>query len=194
MSTLVALDVAILPPPDVSRRAIELSAALPEEGSSGLRLDAEHLPHVTLAQQFVAPGDLDSLYAALDAVLTNQPQLSLTVTGGGRNGGTVWMTIEPAPGLVRLHERLTSALGRFERRGGSPDAFFDGNARAGDLAWVSTYRRKASLLSFLPHITLGHAPHAPVVEPFTFEAAVVAACHLGRFCTCRKVLRRWDLR
>ncbi|OFW34725.1 MAG: hypothetical protein A3F70_12035 [Acidobacteria bacterium RIFCSPLOWO2_12_FULL_67_14] len=194
MSVLVALDVAILPPSDVGRRALELSAALPEEESLGLCLGAESLPHVTLVQQYVAAGDLDLLYAALDAALTNQPPLTLTVTGGGRSGVTVWMAIDPAPGLVRLHERLMGSLHRFERSDGNGEAFFGGNARAGDVAWVSTYRRKASLLTYRPHITLGHARQPPHVDPFTFEATVVAACHLGRSCTCRRVLRAWDLR
>ena len=38
---LLALDVAVLPPPDVRQQAIRLSAALPVEGSHGLRLDEQ---------------------------------------------------------------------------------------------------------------------------------------------------------
>ena len=60
MSKLVAMDVAILPPADVTARAINFSAGLPSEGARGLRLDAEHLPHVTLTQQFVREDEIDA--------------------------------------------------------------------------------------------------------------------------------------
>ena len=56
MSTLLALDVAILPPPDVNARAVSVSATLPAAQSQGLRLDADRRPHITLTQQFV-PSD-----------------------------------------------------------------------------------------------------------------------------------------
>jgi hypothetical protein len=60
--------------------------------------------------------------------------------------------------------------------------------------YVSGYRLKSSLLSFAPHITLGHGRDAPRVEPFEFPATIVAACHLGKFCTCRDVFRKWIFR
>jgi hypothetical protein len=48
-----AIDIAILPPADVSARAIALSAALPADESQGLLLGVDRLPHITLTQQFV---------------------------------------------------------------------------------------------------------------------------------------------
>ena len=86
------------------------------------------------------------------------------------------------------------ALHSFERPGGGPAAFLESAARQGDVAWVTGYRRTASLDAYTPHITLGHADEPPRINPFTFEATSVAACHLGRFCTCREVLRSWELR
>ena len=65
------------------------------------------------------------------------------------------------------------------------------------MLWVTGYRLKSSFHHFEPHITLGHGsadPGAvPRIEPFTFDADTVAVCHLGRHCTCRKVLRSWTL-
>ena len=52
MSHLIAVDVAILPPADVAHRARALSASLPHD-PAGFRLDANHLPHITLVQSFV---------------------------------------------------------------------------------------------------------------------------------------------
>lgn len=194
MSTLLALDVAILPPPDVGERAARLSATLPADQSQGLRLDADHLPHITLTQQFVRSDDLDAIFECLDDALRGQPPMTLQVTGGGKGASSVWMAVERTAAISRLHGRLMDALHGFERPVGGPAAFVAGDARQDDVAWVTGYRRTASLGAYTPHITLGHASESPPVDPWTFEATTVAACHLGRFCTCRQVLRSWELR
>lgn len=194
MPDLLALDVAILLPPDVRRRAVQLNAALPDTDFEGLRLDEAHLPHVTLTQQFVRAGDLDRIGERLDLVLRAEPPISVHVTGGGRTpGGTAWMAVARTDALASLHERLMEALREFEQSSGGPSAFLDDDARLADVAWVAGYRVKSSFLSYTPHITLGHAGTPPRIEPFTFDASTVAACHLGRFCTCRRVLRPWTL-
>lgn len=59
--------------------------------------------------------------------------------------------------------------------------------------WVTGYRLKSSFGAFTPHISLGHGDQPPAIEPLTFTATMVAACHLGRFCSCRTILRSWEL-
>jgi 2'-5' RNA ligase len=191
---LVALDVAILPPPDVMARAIAYSAALPGEGSELLRLDAQHLPHITLTQHFVKYDELDGAYAEIDELLERQRPLHITVTGGGQSAHTLWMTVERTPPLLALHERLMQALKGLERTGGDAHAFFDGGGRVGDVHWVAAFRQNSSFGAFTPHITLGHGVRPPAVEPIAFRATAIAACHLGRFCACRRVLRAWELK
>lgn len=190
---LIALDVAILPPPVISQRAIELSAALPEAESLGLRLGSDLLPHITLTQQFV---DAESLGPALERVASARAgitALPLKVTGPGRGHSSVWMAIEATAALLELHRRLMDCLSPFERLDGTEAAFVGGDARPVDVAWVAGFRRTSSYAAFTPHITLGHASTLPDVEQLTFEATTIAACHLGKFCTCRRVLRRWEL-
>ena len=193
MPKLTAIDVAILPPADVSQRAIALSASLPASEGQGLRLDATHLPHVTLMQLFVRAEEIDVAMQQIDDVVREHGPLRLRVSGGGHSRHTVWLTVDRTPALDALHERLMEALRGVERQGGTSAAFAGGDARPGDVIWVTTYRAKASFGSFTPHITLGHAKQPPRVEPFEFDATTVAACQLGRFCTCRRVLREWTL-
>jgi 2'-5' RNA ligase len=193
MSKLVAVDVAILPPPNITARAIEISAALPAEGSQELRLDAEHLPHITLTQHFIREEELDAAFERVDEVVAQQPPLRVLATGAGKSGHTLWIAIENTPQLSTLHEQLMEALRGYERPDGGPGAFFGGEGRMGDVLWVASYHLKASFGAFTPHITLGHGAKTPEIEPFAFDAARIAACHLGRFCTCRRVLRGWTL-
>jgi 2'-5' RNA ligase len=199
--SLTALDVAILPPPEVAARARAISEELMRARGSqeGLLLDDRHRPHITLAMLFVRDEELPIVFERVDEVLRAQPPLALSVTGSGRSGHSAWMTIEKTPPLVALHERLMEAVRGVERAGGTAHAFFEGDARVGDIAWVASYRLKSSFGAFTPHITIGTLPHGktegdlPPVDPQPFEATLVAACHLGRFCSCRAVLRDWEL-
>lgn len=193
VSTLIALDVALLPPAEVRARAVELSAALPAAQSQGLRLDDEHLPHITLTQLFIRAGEREAAFEKVDDVLRDQAPLHLTIIGGGKGSNSVSMAIDPTPELQDLHDRLMGALRGLERPSGEPAAFTGGDARVGDVMWVSSYRLKSSFKAYLPHITLGHAAQPPAVAPMSFTASTVAACHLGRFCTCRAILRSWTL-
>src|SRR5688572_335504 len=193
MSALLALDVALVLPPDARAQAIRLSESLPPAESHGLRLGPDHLPHITLTQQFVRVDEVEVVLEHVDEALRGQPPVTVRVSGGGKSGSTVWMAVERTPEIASLHERLMESLRGLERPGGTAGAFFEGDARVSDIAWVTSYRLKSSLGSYNPHVTLGHAVEPPAVTPFAFQATAVAACHLGRFCSCRKVLRSWDL-
>jgi 2'-5' RNA ligase superfamily len=190
---LMALDVALLLPEPIRARALELSDATWRRGSRGVRLDDSHLPHVTLTQQFVSAIQLDGVLESIDRVVRRFQPLTLSVNGGAKGGSSIWMALERTPALVELHQQLMDALDGFERRTGTAAAFFEGDARQKDVAWVTGYRTKASFEWFRPHVTLGHGSQPPAIPPFAFDATTVAACHLGRFCSCRCVFRSWML-
>ena len=194
MTPAIAVDVAMLLPPDVADLAVALNRALPIGESQGLVLDATHLPHVTLAQLFVATERLDALLDRIGTIVGAQGPLHLRVTGGTRGASSVWMDIERSAAIATLHERLMTTVAPFEERHGSALAFDGRDARPADVDWVTGYRRSASFDRFAPHVTIGHAGTPPALAPFEFEARTVAACRLGRFCTCRTVLRKWEVR
>jgi 2'-5' RNA ligase len=193
MSTLLAIDIALLPPLHVRYAAIQLSGALPAAESHGLRLDEEHIPHITLSQFFVRAEEFDAAMDKVDEVLRAARPLHLTVTGGGKGSNSVTIAIDNTPELQALHERVMEATRGYERPGGTPATFYGGDARIGDVMWVTSYRLKSSFAAYTPHITLGHASRPPDIAPMSFTADTVAACHLGRFCTCREVKRVWTL-
>jgi len=193
VTDLIAIDVAILPPEPVSREAVRLSAALPAEGFKGLRLGGDCLPHITLSQQFVRADEVDRALDAVGAVLAGLEAPRLDVTGGEASGATVWMAVAKTSSLGTLHERVMATLEPFEQADGTAAAFTGADARERDVSWVAGFRRSSSFAAFRPHITLGHAARPPRVAPVAFTAETIAACHLGRFCTCRRVLRRWTL-
>ena len=193
MTRVIAIDVALLLPGNTAGMAIALNRALPAAEGQGLVLDATHLPHVTLAQLFVATPRLDAALDRVAGIAAALAPLRLRVTGGARGSSSVWMGIERSAAIVALHERLMAALQPFDARRGGAAAFEGRGARPGDIAWVAGFRASAGFERFTPHITLGHARTPPAIAPFEFDATTLAACHLGRFCTCRTVLREWNL-
>ncbi len=191
--TLIAIDVALLLPPDVHARAVSLSASLPGREPDGPRLGGEQVPHVTLTQQFVRRNEIEQVFERVDEVLRDQPALPLRVTGASSSGHSIWLAIEPSPPVMTLHERLMESLRGLERPEGTPAAFAGEEPRVRDVLWVATYRLKSSFGAYTPHVTLGHGSGPPSIEPFSFDARAAAVCHLGKFCTCRHVLRVWQL-
>jgi hypothetical protein len=194
-STTLALDVAILLPEPAASVAIDISRDLAGDRQDALRLDDRHLPHVTLLQQFVEVERADEAVRRAGSIVTATPRFTLKVSGFESYGRTVVLALEHSPDLQRLHEALLEGLAEFEGPPGDISAF-KGNgeeAREGDVEWVRDYRAKASGKLYSPHVTLGHGDLPKEVAPFAFAADRVAACHLGRFCTCRTVLREWDL-
>ena len=131
---LLALDVAVLPPPDVRQRVVELNAALPPEGSHGLRLDQDHHPHITLTQAFVRAEELDAVLDRVNEVLSGRRPMLLDITGSAHNGDTLLLTVGRTPKLVELHEELMEALRGYERPGGTPAAFVGADGRVDDAA------------------------------------------------------------
>ena len=192
--SLVAIDVAILLPPTVQEVVARLNAQLagPPEG---FRFDATHLPHVTLAQQFVPAADLSLVAAEVGAVLASFPPLTLTAGHLASSGLTTSLVLGATGSINAIHTRIMDRLAAFDMTAGGADAFLaDGESpRARDVEWVTRFRTAAAYGSFEPHVTLGvgvlDAP-APALE---FEAEEVALCRLGRFCTCRRVVASWTL-
>jgi 2'-5' RNA ligase len=194
-SPVVALDVAILVPDAVAGPAREINRALAAGEPDALRLDDSHLPHITLAQQFVEGARLGDLSAALDRILRHERALPLRVTGTTADRGTVQFAVDSVPDLQRVHELVMDVLEPFESPEGGPAAFERGGERirSRDVTWVRDYREQAAYARYSPHVTLGHGSDCPAVAPVAFTATRLAVCHLGRFCTCQTILHEWTL-
>ncbi len=193
--TILAIDVAVLVPDPVAAVAAETSRRLAARHREALRLDDAHHPHITLAQQFIDESRLPELLEELDRLLRHEPGLALRVAGAAADHGTIALTVDESPDLQRLHESIMDAIEPFESPDGGPDAFQSQGEtiRGEDVEWVRNYREDSAYAHYRPHVTLGHGVRAPLVEPIEFRAARVAVCRLGRFCTCRAILREWPL-
>ena len=195
--TRTAIDIALLLPDALGHSLTTLNQTLqapPDE----FRFDSTHLPHLTLVQQFAKRHNLEAIASVVDDVIQHHSPLALATTHVARAQVSSTLGVELTPELATLHRRLMERLEPFcddVDRDEAHDAFVtDGNGpRPADIEWVAMFRERSALQRFDPHITIGAGALGTSVTPTPFVASRLAICHLGRFCTCRRVLRAWNL-
>ncbi|MBI2833353.1 MAG: 2'-5' RNA ligase family protein [Acidobacteria bacterium] len=203
---VVAIDVALLPPPGIVALAERLNA-LARSGDD-LTLDADHLPHLTIVQQFIRRERLDEACAQVEDVWRTTSPFTVRLESRTKSSGsphssllsphspvpaTIVLEVEPSPDLRRLHELMLEALAGYAHLAGTADAFAAGEEpRLQDVEYVKVFHTMSAGGRFSPHITLGHGEHEFLASgPLDFPADHLALCQLGRFCTCGVVLREW---
>ena len=193
-TTSVAIDVALLLPDTLASSLTGLNRTL-EPPPDGFHFDATHLPHLTLVQQFVRDRDLTEITRVVGAVLQDQAPLAVATTQVSRQRVSTTLGVTGTDELLALHRRLMDRLEPFRTHGGGAEAFWtDGDVpRTADVCWAAMFREQAAFTRFDPHITVGVGDLDGEVVATPFVATQVALCHLGRFCTCRRVLTAWPL-
>jgi hypothetical protein len=196
--TDLAVDVVLLPPAAVSRRAIAASARL----RGPLRLGPRAVPHVSLAMATVAAADLPSVVAWLRDAAPRFAPLALEIPrveghASGRHV-TAWYDIERTRDLMALHYEAVAVLE--DLRSGTPHrrmlALGPGErVSASSLRWIQRFGTDAFGLRYHPHITLGYGAPAPEPAlPIRFRASRLALFQLGSHCTCARRLAEVRLR
>jgi 2'-5' RNA ligase superfamily len=161
------------------------------------------MPHVTLLQRFVRGKDVDAITAAITKVLmTERPtEMTLTTTNldyvmVGVLAATAFV-IERTAELVRLHQKLTEAVAAFSMNGGTAAAFAGADAITETVDWVENFVPKSSGENYLPHVTVGVATEAFLMqlkaapfETFKFGPDGLAVFQIGNFGTAAKKL--WE--
>ena len=195
MSGLLAVDVAVLLPDALLQPLLQLNATLVPP-PDGFRFDDTHLPHVSLAQQFIAAARLPDVIRATAAVLHGAGPLRLQPAGWSRGRTASTVRLVPTDPLTRLHAGLMDGLQPFESGPGDETAFFSDAvepARGADVEWVRQFRTQAAYGRFDPHVTLGVGRLTQLDPLCGADATRAVLCQLGRFCTCRDVLAEWSL-
>ena len=194
MSDVTAVDIALLPPNDLRRHLVAINSTLAPP-PVGFRFDDTHLPHLTLAQQFVRHDDIALLSRRIRRRLQRHPPLTLTTTDVSVGGTASTLGVKQTAALMDLHRRLMDLLFPFDAGDGGVGAFeTDGDTpRDADVTWVRMFRERAAYERFSPHWTLGVGRVRTPVEAHTFVASDIALLSLGRLCTCRRVLASWTL-
>jgi hypothetical protein len=193
----IAIDIALLLPDSLGRSLTALNRTL-RPPPEGFHFDATHLPHLTLVQQFAKQQDLEAVASVVGDVARHEAPLVLATTRITHGHVSSTLGVELTDQLAALHRRLIERLEPF-RDGADEDDQYDAfwtdgdEPRPADIEWVATFREQSALQRFYPHITIGMGVLATPMNPTSFVVTRLAMCQLGRFCTCRRVLRGWTL-
>ena len=191
---VLALDIVVLLPPDARAVLTRLNARL-SPPPDGFHFDDSHLPHVTLVQQFVHAADVPEVQDTVGDVLRGVAPLAMRGTALRHGATATVLVVGQTPALHDLHRRLIDRLAPLAAAAGDAAAFLSNGepARDADIAWVTHFAANAARDRFDPHVTLGVGALDGSLDAFTCLATDLAVCHLGRFCTCRRVLGTWTL-
>jgi len=201
-SEQIAVDIVLLPPESVVDASIAINNRLVERtGNHEVVLDKQGMiPHITLAMGTVKWSDLAVLGRRLDEIVHQYLPLATAITelatvsssrGDIVSGFNIWRTDD----LQALHESVMTLLLAFDTGevaasmiagwGHEPiDAF--------TTEYIRDFPKQSAYANYSSHITLGYGDAREDFREFSFPLPFLctsaAICHLGNFCTCKKVL------
>jgi len=192
----IAVDVVLLPCPQIMDKAIEANRALSGQWTDRITLNrSDYLPHISLAMGCVEETDIAMIGKTLRAVGKAHPPGLLTVVGicvGTDAAGREVSVFEvgKTDQLQLLHEAVMREMAPYFSYRVTADMLLGEQvADPSTLRWIRDYPKESSFENFFPHITIGFGQIAEELpSPVEFHATQLALCHLENHCTCRKVL------
>ena len=191
----IAIDVVLLPSDEMTDYAIEVNRELLKTFDNKIILDRENcLPHISLAMGCIDEKDIPHIEKILRDIAKKCSFRELrvvdiraeTIPTGKKVSG---FKIEKTKELQLLHEEVMQRLTPYFTYDVTTAMLFSPpEVEQATLFWIKSYPEKSSFENFSPHITIGFGETDKVKVPIKFAASKLALCHLGNYCTCRKVL------
>jgi len=196
----IAIDVVLLPSDEMTDYAVEVNRELLKTFDNKIILDKENcLPHISLAMGCIDEKDIPDIEEILQDIAKKYSFRELrvvdiraeTIPTGKKVSG---FKIEKTKELQLLHEEVMQRLAPYLTYDVIIDMVFSPpEVEEATLFWIRNYPEKSSFENFSPHITIGFGETDKVEVPIKFAASKLALCHLGNYCTCRKVLVSTEL-
>lgn len=188
----IAIDVALLPSEEMMDIAIEANKKVI---GNMIKLNKENcLPHITLAMGCVSEGALEEIDEILKDLAGQFNEFRLKTVSGSDN--ELCFMIERDEGLQFFHETIMKKMTPFFTYDVKKGMVYKARGeKVNDLTlnYVRDFPLKSSLENYMPHITIGSAERGVCLSEVEFTASELALCHLGNFCTCRKILLSYIL-
>jgi hypothetical protein len=206
----IAIDILLEPDDRMLAHAEQNNARLRAVHPAGFALDAEHRPHITLLQCFIAARDLEALAEAAGAVIraarvtTLQLRADRFYYAPGPGAGIAGICAPATPALQKLQSDIIAAANPFMVATAGIDAFTaDHGNPAFDAAlidYVAGFIAHYAGAQFNPHVSTGVAPTdyldqmlAEPFDAFDFAPAGAAIYQLGPYGTAARPLVQWDI-
>ncbi|MDN3724227.1 2'-5' RNA ligase family protein [Aequorivita sp. SDUM287046] len=199
----IAIDVLIVPSEEMYSQALQLNSAIHNNNPETIKLDENHIPHITLLQGFIFEKDLPKVENVLKDVFESikKEDLNAEKFSYSKNEAKSFamISVEKSQKLMQLHEEVIEKVKPFLQKNASENAFVpnpDGSPISkSTLNYVPNFLKKYSYRNFDPHISLGVADkkvldslERNVFKSIDFNAASLSIYQLGDHGTAQKLL------
>lgn len=190
-----AVDIVLLPSDTMTDTVLEINGGLVRRFGEKIVLNTEScFPHISLCMGVLEEKNIPAVSEILAEIGNRFSPLNLTAAELSSHLDSTGemisdFEIKTTQELQLLHETIMNDVARFLSYEVTEEMLFTPpRVSEGTFRWIKTYPEKSSLKNFRPHITAGFGEAEPLELPIRFTAAKLALCHLGNFCTCRKIL------
>lgn len=189
-----AVDFVILPPEPVGDLIIALNKK--HCNDSTIALNKDHcIPHISLLMGCIRYDQLKEATALLRKIVTNGRTMKLDMshirTVSTASGDVMALDVETNEPLQRIHESLVETFTPLITTNATPSDTYDGlKTNFSTLNWINNFLSQSCGENFWPHITIGYLKDQGIseIDPVSFQAFRFAICHLGNYCTCKRIL------
>ena len=199
----IAIDVLLIPSEEMYAQSLQLNALINQNNPATIKLDADHVPHITLLQCFINEEDLPKVNNAINGLFGNIENVDLKSETlfyeKTEKESFAMISIEKSSALMNLHKKTIEIVKPFIVENGSEKSFVqnpDGSPISeSTINYVPVFVEKYSYENFDPHISLGVAQTKlldslaeKVFKPIHFKAASLSLYQLGDHGTAQKLL------
>ena len=186
----IAIDIVLIPSKDISEKMISMSHQLFDENRNDIVLlnPKTCIPHISLAMGCVEKEDLDKIAEKVKKISSKMFPLNLKFSEGYVFDEIFGLVIEKSLKIQELHEHIVNALNPYLKTATRGALYQNPKPTEKTIQWVMKYNDDCTFANFFPHLTIGQGELKNINLPIRFTTYDIAICHLGRYCTCRKIL------
>lgn len=200
---IIAIDVLLTPSEEMQAQSIELNTLINQSNPETIKLDQNHIPHITLLQCFINERDLQKVNMAVEGLFESIKNDTIYTESlyYSRDTENSFAMIRHSrtESIISLHKQTIDLLKPFMVKDGTQEAFVpnpDGSdISESTLEYVPVFVEEHSYDNFDPHISLGVAPtvlldslSSTVFKPISFLPTSLGVYQLGDHGTAQKLL------
>lgn len=201
--SIIAIDVLLIPSEEMYAQSLQLNSLINRDNPETIKLDENHVPHITLLQCFINESDLPKVNKALEGLYETIARDSLNAESlfyhEEKEESFAMVRIEKTAPLMAIHKKVIELVKPYILENGSEASFVqnpDGSPISeSTVNYVPAFVDDHSYENFDPHISLGVAQKKVldslaqhVFKPISFKAASISVYQLGDHGTAQKLL------
>ncbi len=200
-----AVDFVLIPPKEIITKIIKLNRKLKRDyNDTRIVLDKEKcFPHISLLMGILPEENLPLAQKILTQIDLTAQRINLSLTNlvsedipaKDRTLKIAGFELSKSGLLYKLHEDILKKIRPYllEKNISKEMMYGSFEIDEKDTPWmfpyIKNFKKNSSGKKFNPHITIGDGEvKKPDYLPLSFTADRLAICHLGNYCTCRKIL------